>query len=214
MSIVPVDHHTAASNDTGHPGGALDAVRFAVVDVETSGLKLDRHHVLQVAVVVVDAAGRQQASYSSLVRPPRGVWSRVGPKHLHGISRWSVRSAPAPAEVLADLQPLFTDAVVTGHNVAFDVAFLRRCAERAGIHLAFPVTLCTLELSRRLDPQRQERHRLVDLSTRYGVVHDRPHDALADARATAAVLPALLRRAGVTDTPSLAAHLRHDPTQR
>ena len=65
-------------------------------------------------------------------------------------------------------------------------------------------------LSRRLDPDRQLSHRLADLCARYDVALDRPHDALADAAATAAVLPHLLAAHGVararpTSTPFYAA---------
>ena len=35
----------------------VSAQRFAVVDVETSGLRVQRHHVLQVGVVVVAPVG-------------------------------------------------------------------------------------------------------------------------------------------------------------
>jgi DNA polymerase III epsilon subunit-like protein len=48
-------------------------------------------------------------------------------------------------------------------------------------------------------------HRLTDLCERYGVALDRPHDALADAEATAAVLPHLLLAHGVHDADQLAA---------
>jgi DNA polymerase-3 subunit epsilon len=47
-------------------------------------------------------------------------------------------------------------------------------------------------MSRALDPDRQQSHRLADLCERYGVQPGRAHDALADAEATAAVLPHLL----------------------
>ena len=53
--------------------------------------------------------------------------------------------------------------------------------------------LCTLRMSRALDPDRQLSHRLADLCDRYGVQPGRAHDALADAEATAAVLPHLLQ---------------------
>ena len=46
-------------------------------------------------------------------------------------------------------------------------------------------------------------HRLVDLCDRYGIDHPNAHDALADARATATLLPHLLRAAGTTDLGSL-----------
>ena len=47
----------------------LAHTRFAVVDVETSGLSPRRHRVLQVAVVVVDADGRVLDTWVSLLRP-------------------------------------------------------------------------------------------------------------------------------------------------
>ena len=44
-----------------------------------------------------------------------------------------------------------------------------------------------------------------DLCVRYGVSLDRPHDALADAEATAAVLPHLLQAHGVVTVDQLSA---------
>ena len=41
------------------------------------------------------------------------------------------------------------------------------------------------------------------MCARYGVTNDRPHDALHDARATAAVLPYLLAEHGVRDATDL-----------
>ena len=46
-------------------------------------------------------------------------------------------------------------------------------------------------------------HGLADLCARYGVPLDAHHDALADAAATAAVLPHLLDAHGVTDEAEL-----------
>jgi DNA polymerase III epsilon subunit-like protein len=60
-----------------------------------------------------------------------------------------------------------------------------------------------LRLSRRLDPDRQLTHGLADLCARYDVPIERPHDALCDARATAAVLPHLLVANGVVDAADL-----------
>ena len=42
--------------------------RFAVVDVETSGLKSHRHRLLQVAMVSVDAEGHGEERYGELRR--------------------------------------------------------------------------------------------------------------------------------------------------
>ncbi len=167
-------------------------VRYAVVDVETSGLSPRRHRVLQVGVVVVDADGTVVTRWSSLVRPRHRWLYRVGPTQIHGIRRRHMRHAPPAADVLRQLSRLLDGARFVAHNSAFDVAFLQRTAAREGVVLAIADPLCTLRLSRQLDPERRLSHRLGEVAARYGVALEQPHDALADADATASVLPHLL----------------------
>lgn len=181
--------------------GAAALPRFAVVDIETSGLSLRRHRILQVAVVTVEG-GQVVDEWSSLVKL-RWPWQRVGPSVLHGISRRSLRSAPRRADVLAELGRRLEGAVFTAHNAAFDWSFIERASRRDGVALRPLSRLCTLRLSRGLDPERKRSHRLADLCERYGVVNDRPHDALFDARATATVLPHLLAAHGANDAGAL-----------
>jgi DNA polymerase-3 subunit epsilon len=167
--------------------------RFAVVDVETSGLRPGRHRLLQVGVVLVDGSGAVLHRWSSLIAPKRRWFFRVGPSRIHGIRRRDLRSAPPLADVLRELAPMLQDAQLVAHNASFDVQFLQRAAESAGVTLALQQPLCTLRMSRRLDPDRNMRHRLGDLCVRYDVTLAQPHHALSDAAATAEVLPHLLR---------------------
>jgi DNA polymerase III subunit epsilon len=164
--------------------------RFAVVDIETSGLSLRRHRILQVAVVTVQD-GAVVDEWSSLVRL-RWPWQRVGARSVHGIDRRTLRAAPARAHVMRELADRLDGSVFTAHNAAFDWSFIQRAARRDGVALPPVLRLCTLRLSRRLDPDRTASHRLDDLCLRYDVTNVRPHDALHDARATATVLHHLL----------------------
>jgi DNA polymerase-3 subunit epsilon len=182
----------------------VSAQRFAVVDVETSGLSLRRHHVLQVGVVVVDGEGQVHDRWSSLLAPRSRWFFRVGPTSLHGIHRRQLRAAPPAAEVLAELATRLEGARFVAHNAPFDIGFLQKAAQRHQVALPINEPLCTLRMSRALDPDRQLRHRLTDLCDRYDVVLVQPHDALADADATAAVLPHLLRAHGITTVDQLA----------
>lgn len=179
---------TAASPDTDE----FADVHFAVVDVETSGLRPKRHRLLQVAVVTADARGTVLSSWSTYVRPRWWRLARLGPRDVHGITRAMLRDAPRESEVMAELVARLHGSVLTAHNAGFDLAFLRRAARRAGVSLPGAPRLCTLRMSRALDPDRQRSHRLADLCIRYGVEPGRAHDALADAAATAGVLPHLL----------------------
>lgn len=182
-------------------------MRFAVVDVETTGLSPRRHRILQVAVVVVDAEGQVLDRWSSYVRPRWGRLSRLGPRHVHGITHRRLRGAPHIDAVITELAGRLDGAVLTAHNLPFDLAFLRAAAQRCGAVLPVVPGMCTLDLSRRLDPDRQLRHRLGDLCERHGVTVVRPHDALADADATALVVPHLLAAHGVETRDQLEALL-------
>jgi len=180
--------------------------RFAVVDLETSGLNTRRHRILQLGLVVVDADGTVVDQWSSLVKM-RWPLQRVGPTNIHGISRSTLRGAPCLDDALDELGRRMNGAVFTAHNAAFDSAFLTRAARRRPsddpIRVGLEPRLCTLRMSRRLDPGRDLSHRLGDVCQRYGVALERPHDALGDAAATAAVLPHLLAANGITDVEQL-----------
>ena len=179
---------------------------FAVVDLETSGLSSRRHRVLQLGVVVVTADGCVVDRWSSLVKL-RWPFQRVGPTEIHGITRTTLRGAPTLDDTLDELGRRIDGSIFTAHNAAFDAGFLARAARRRpvtdAVRRGLETQLCTLRMSRRLDPDRQQSHRLADVCERYGVALERPHDALADAEATAAILPHLLRAHGVTDVADL-----------
>ncbi len=183
----------------------VSAMRFAVVDVETSGLSLRRDRVLQVGVVVVDGEGHVLDRWGSLVAPRRRWFFRVGPTSLHGIHRRDVSHAPPGRQVMLQLAQHISGAQFVAHNAKFDVAFLHKTSREFGVDLHLHAPLCTLALSRQLDQHRLLTHRLGDLCQRYGVELVRPHDALSDADATAAVLPHLLRAHGITSADQLSA---------
>ena len=182
----------------------ISAQRFAVVDVETSGLEPSRHRVLQVGCVVIDGDGTVLDRWSSLVGRGLAVWRSVGPTEVHGIRRRDLWRAPSARSVISELAARTAGARLVAHNAPFDMAFLSGEARRAGVDATFTGALCTLRMSRALDPERTMSHRLGDLCERYGIPLIDAHDALADAEATAALLPHLLRAHGVERISQLA----------
>ena len=64
---------------------------YAVVDTETTGFSpAHGDRVLEVAVVLLDAQGRVEREWETLLNPDRGV----GPTHVHGITAAEVARAP------------------------------------------------------------------------------------------------------------------------
>jgi DNA polymerase-3 subunit epsilon len=180
--------------------------RFAVVDLETSGLDTHRHRILQLGLVIVDEHGVVSDEWTTFVKL-RWPLQRVGPTHVHGITRRTLRGAPTLDAALDELSERVDGAIFTAHNAAFDSEFIRRAIRRRPaddpLHARLDRRLCTLTMSRRLDPDRLLSHRLGDVCERYGVALERPHDALGDAEATAKVLPHLLAAHAITDVEQL-----------
>lgn len=184
---------------------------FAVVDLETSGLSARWHRILQIGLVTVDADGVVGERWSTYVKL-RWPLQRVGPTHIHGITKSMLKGAPSLDAALDELGRRIDGAVLTAHNARFDGAFLDRAVRRRPpddpLRVALDAQLCTLAMSRRLDPDHHESHRLGDVCARYGVDHSDPHDALADATATAAILPHLLAAHHIADRAQLSAFFR------
>ncbi len=191
---------------------------FAVVDVETTGLRFDRDQILQIAVVLHDWSSQTTLTqptttqptsvWSTYVRPSK-FWSRdLGPQHIHGITRRQLIFAPSTVKAMRTFAQLTSGRILVAHNSDFDTKFLRAAALEHDIDLHWAGVLCTLQMSRKLDPQRQQTHKLSTLCEKYGVALDQAHHAEHDARATAEVLPHLLTAHGIADAESLQPFLR------
>ena len=176
---------------------AIAAHRFAVIDTETTGLEPGSCRLLQVAVVVATGDGTIERQWSSYVRGRHWRPGRLGAWHIHGITRRHLATGQPLAEVLATVADMSRGATVLAHNAPFDLGFLRAEALRAGVEPLSGPAVCSLRLSRSLDPERTRSHKLADIAARTGVEPARVHDALTDAIVTAAVLPHLLQEAGV-----------------
>lgn len=173
------------------PPPVLDACRFAVVDVETTGGR-PRHgdRVIEVAVATLEGgSGQVTPAYQSLVDP--GVPIPPVVARLTGIGDALVQGAPRFDEVADELLGVLTGAVFVAHNVRFDWAFLSAEFQRARALLLTGPRLCTARLARRLLPGLPDRS--LDGVTRFfGIENPARHRAAGDALAAARALGRLL----------------------
>ncbi len=183
---------------------SLSETRFAVVDVETSGLSRRRHRLLQVAVVTVTGAGEVLDRWSTVVRPRFG---RVGPTHIHGLTAAGLRDAPTFAEVAPELVRRLDGPCSRPTTPTSTGASCADALHRTGYAVPDATRLCTARLSRAVTADATS-HRLADVCARHGVEITRAHDAAADAEATAAVLPLLFADGTLESADDLAPHLR------
>lgn len=192
------------------PDSPLDALRWAVVDVETTGgghRSGDR--VTEVAVVEV-AGGRITDQWSSLVNPGRLIPPRI--QSLTGISNQMVSRAPPFEGIATQVEARIRGRVFTAHNASFDWGFVSTELLQATGDAPQVERLCTVKAGRRLMPG-LGRYSLGALSEHLGIRNDARHRALGDALATARLLLHLLECAREADLPDLA-HLQGARTAR
>lgn len=158
---------------------------YAVVDVETTGLFPGGHdRIAEIAIVQVDSGGQVEGTWTTLVNPGRDL----GPQHIHGISASDARHAPSFADIAGDVAELLRGRTFVAHNAQFDRRFVWHAFAETGydVPLIAPTTLCTMRTGAQLFPSAPRS--LAGACFHHGVTLDSAHEALADARAAAALL--------------------------
>ncbi|MEW1659614.1 MULTISPECIES: DEDDh family exonuclease [unclassified Streptomyces] len=162
---------------------------YAVVDVETTGLARD-DRIISAAVYQLDAQGAFQDSWYTLVNPQRDP----GPVWIHGLTSEVLADAPLFPEVVPELSVRLADRVLVAHNAMFDWSMLAREYARAAAVAPVRQRLCTIALSKELGLPLPN-HKLESLAAHYGVIQERAHHALDDARVLAETFRPSLQRA-------------------
>jgi polyribonucleotide nucleotidyltransferase len=161
---------------------AVEAGReFVVVDVETTGTDPKMADLVEIAAVRVKG-GKVTDRWSTFVDPGRPI---VG-NQMHGITDKDVKGAPTPKAAAEAFLAFAGDAILVGHSVGFDLAFIE-AALGGGFRFEPGRYLDTLILARDGYPG-GESYRLGDLARFFGVELTAAHRALPDAEATAALL--------------------------
>lgn len=175
---------------------ALTDLTYTVMDTETTGLDpLAGDEIISIgAARIVNGRLLRYETYEQLVDPKRPI--AVASEAIHGISNEMLRGQPTIDEVLPQFHEYCADAVLVGHNVAFDLRFLQLKEARTGIRFTQPV-LDTLLLSEVLHPH-QESHALETIAERLGITIVARHTALGDALVTGEIFLRMI--------PLLAAH--------
>ncbi|RCG16709.1 DEDDh family exonuclease [Streptomyces reniochalinae] len=154
---------------------------YAVVDVETTGLARD-DRIVSAAVYRLDARGEIEDHWYTPVNPQRDP----GPTWIHGLTAEALADAPLFADIAEEFAARLADRVLVAHNAIFDWSMISREYARARREAPVRQRLCTIALSKELSLPLPN-HKLESLAAHYGVVQQRAHHALDDARVLAEV---------------------------
>lgn len=186
----PLPHRQASFDDLGAP---LAEVTFVVVDLETTGAAPGADAITEIGALKL-RGGELLGTFETLVNPGVPIPPLI--TVLTGITEAMVLPAPRVDEVLPAFLEFLGDAVVVGHNVRFDVAFLDAALEARGYPRLANRRVDTLGLARRLLRDEVPNFKLETLARHLRVPTAPSHRAYADAAATTEVFHSLLERAG------------------
>ncbi|HEV8194465.1 MAG TPA: exonuclease domain-containing protein [Ktedonobacterales bacterium] len=159
-------------------------VRVAI-DLETTGLNPEQDAIIEIGAVKF-AGERVLDTFETFVSSRAPMPYRI--QRLTGIKLEQLRDAPALGAVLPRLRAFLGDAPLVGHNVQFDVTFLRRF----GVARHNPL-VDTYELASMLLPSLHS-YTLASVAGALDVLTDTVHRALSDAQLSREVFLALLQR--------------------
>ena len=166
--------------------------KIAVFDVETPNERNDS--ICSIGIVSVDENGVVDEFYT-LVNPESEFYDRN--VAIHHITPRDVEAAPTFPEVWEKIKHYFSDYLVVGHNVRFDLSCIRKTFKRYGIEFGNTYFVDTLELSRKSLTD-VSNHQLGTLCDYLGITLLNHHNALDDCKATFELLLTLINDFGVS----------------
>jgi DNA polymerase III epsilon subunit family exonuclease len=149
------------------------------------------------------AGGRVTREFCMLINPGHAIPPDIA--ELTGISDAMVRRAPYIQAVLPSFLAFASGCVLAAHNAPFDLGFLTAACGECGLPWPQLPVLDTVALARQvLDEAEVPDCKLSTLASYFGAPTPPCHRALADARATAAVLDGLIGRLTTAGVRTLA----------
>jgi ATP-dependent DNA helicase DinG len=155
---------------------------IVALDIETTGLDPQKDAIIEIGAVRFNN-NRIENEWETLINPGRKIPPFI--TQLTGISDHMVMEAPSIHDIVADFQHFVGDTSVLGHNVGFDLSFLRK----QGL-CKLNDALDTYEIAAVLLPT-ASRYGLSSLAQQLNIPLKANHRAMADARVTSEVYRSL-----------------------
>ncbi len=170
-------------------------MRQIVLDTETTGLDPKQgHRIIEVAAIELNGRSVSERNFHRYINPEREI--DAGAAEVHGLTLERLQHEAKFAEIAPALLEFIRGAELIIHNAPFDVGFLNKELELAGLpplNTYCPTVTDTLKLAKELHPGKK--NNLNALCDRYQVdnSHRTLHGALLDTELLAEVYLAMTR---------------------
>lgn len=167
----------------------LENDTYVIFDVETTGLSVVNHTIIELAGVKMKN-GEIIGRYESFVNPHEPIPLNI--QELTHITNDMVKDAPELDQVIREFLEFVGGDVLVAHNARFDMGFLQASCKKLGLPPVTNPFFDTLELARFLYPGMRN-HRLNTLADKFNVSLENHHRAVDDSEATGYVFFMMLK---------------------
>ena len=148
---------------------------IVALDLETTGLDPEKDAIIEIGAIRFNSR-RIEEEFSTLINPRRPISEFI--TRLTGINNQMVQNSPTLEEIIPELEDFVADLPILGHNVKFDLGFLRQ----EGL-FRYNEGLDTYDMASVLLPS-AGRYNLSALGQHLGIPFPATHRALDDAKVT------------------------------
>lgn len=168
---------------------------LAFIDLETTGLDLEHHEIIEIGCVLTQQIERKNKGPELEIREEFDI--KISPGHIetadpkslkiNGYSKKEWGNAISIKEAVKIVSEKTKGAIMVGHNVSFDWAFLERAFLQNNIpnqmhyHKLDTVVIAFAKL---YDTPKMDQFSLKNLCDYFNIENKKAHTALSDAKAT------------------------------
>ena len=154
---------------------------FVVLDIETTGLDIDKDHIIEIAAIFVNG-GKRKTDFSELVISPVPIPSKVS--ELTGLSNKDLNNnGKIVTDVLSGLLEFIGNNPIVCHNAVFDINFIQQALRKNNMPLLRNKIIDTLPLARK-KIRGMSGYKLNNIAAYYEIEHPISHRALSDCMLT------------------------------
>ena len=160
---------------------------FAFIDIETTGLNLLKHEVIEIGCVLTTPNLEVIEEFELKIKPEHIEEADLVALKVNHYNPKNWKSAQGLKKAMKILSEKTKDCIMVGHNVAFDAGFLEysfnkiKIANTMHYHKLDTISIAWAKFHNNSDIKHFS---LREMCVRFDIKNERAHTALSDARAT------------------------------
>ena len=185
--VTSGDQNKATKESSVSRDTPLENGKYVVFDLETTGFSPEKDRIIEIGAVRLEN-GKETGRFSEFVNPKIPIPYRI--TQLTSITNDMVSHEEPIETILPRFLAFCEGCVLVGHNVAFDVSFVRQNAKNLNLPFSF-TSIDTIGMARVMLPGHKS-YNLDAVGKMLGVVNPHHHRAVDDAETTKEIFVKLL----------------------